>query len=241
MMPMHKKFVHVHQRSRQSGLTLIEVMIAVSILAVMTTLVWGSFQDTFHTKTVIEANGARYHTVRVAIERITRELEMAFLSQNDDTTQAERRTFFVGKRNTEVDELRFSMLGHQRLYSDANEADTSQVLYYGVRDRDDPRVTNLMRRETRRLSNLKLEDASGEADMLCDNVVRMQVDYWDGRDKAWRDTWSTRSADGQPDRLPSKVKVTLVVVDERGQEVPFQSEVRLPMQEPLDSSRVRSR
>lgn len=219
---------------RQHGLTLVETLIAVSIMAVVTTLVWGSFNDTFHAKTTVEANAARYHTVRLALERMAREISMAFLSQNEDTAQQERRTFFFGKRQSDIDELRFSMMGHQRRHADANEADTAQVLYFGKRDRGNSRINNLMRRETRRLSNVRPMDAPGETDLLCDDVIRMQVDYWDARDKQWRDGWSTLSADGQPDRLPTKVKITLVVRDERGIEIPFQTEVKLLMQEPLN-------
>jgi hypothetical protein len=42
----------------------------------------------------------------------------------------------MGKRKSDIDELRFSMMGHQRLYANANEADTSQVSYYGASDRE---------------------------------------------------------------------------------------------------------
>jgi hypothetical protein len=81
---------------------------------------------------------------------------------------------------------------------------------------------------------MKMEQAAGQTDILCDDVVRLQFDYWDGRDKQWREEWSTLSADGQPDRLPSRVKITLTVRDERDIEVPFVTEVRIPMQEPLN-------
>ncbi len=219
---------------RARGFTLIEVMVAVSILAVVSALVWASFRQTYDTKTRIEANGSRYHTVRLALERLSREISMAYLSQNEDTNQQERRTFFVGKRHGDIDEVRFSMFGHQRLYADANEADTSQVVWYGARDRDNSYQNNLMRRETRRLQNVKPELAAGESDIVCDDIVRFRIDYWDARDKVWRDEWSTVAADGQPDRLPAKVRITLSVYDERHVEIPFQTEVRLPIQEPLN-------
>lgn len=209
-------------------------MVAVSIVAMVTTLVWSSFRQTFRTKSAIEAQAGRYRTVRIALERLARDVSMAYLSQNEDTSQPERRTFFVGRRHNDVDELRFSHFGHQRLYQDANECDTAQVLYYGVHDRSDSRKLNLVRRETRRLSNLKPEDAPGESALVCDDVVRLQFDYWDARDKQWRDEWVTTSADGQPDRLPARVRVLLKVRDERGREVPFTTEVRVSMQEPLN-------
>ncbi|MDB4970126.1 MAG: putative ral secretion pathway protein [Myxococcales bacterium] len=221
--------------TRARGFTLIEVMVAVAILAIVTTLTWGSFKQTFSTKAQVEAQAGRYRTVRLALDRLARELSMAYISQNEDTSQPERRTRFVGKRRSDVDEIMFSYLGHQRLYQDANEADTALVGYYSARDRDDSRKTNLMRRETRRLSNYKIDEQPGEADIVCDDVIRLKLDYWDARDKQWREEWVTTAADGQPDRLPSKVRITLTVRDERGKEVPFQTEVRLVMLEPLNN------
>ena len=217
------------------GFTLIEVMIAASILAVVMVLTWGSLKDTFNTKQTIEAQAGRYRTVRIALERKARELMMAYVSQNEDTLQPERRTRFVGRRHSDIDEITFSYFGHQRLYQDANECDTALVGYYGARDRDDSRKTNLMRRETRRLSYYKLDEQPGEADIACDDVIRLKLDYYDGLKKEWREDWNTTSADGQPDKLPFKIRITLTVRDERGQEVPFQTEVHVAMQEPLNN------
>lgn len=219
---------------RRRGFTLVEIMLAVSILAIITALTWGSFQQTFKAKQIVESNAVRYHTVRLTLERMARELTMAYLSGNEDTFQQERRTFFQGRRKSDIDELRFSYFGHQRLYANANECDTAQVMYYGARDRVDNSRINLMRRETRRLANIKPEVAAGSSEILCDNVVRLQLDYWDVRDKTWREEWVTTDAAGQPDRLPSKIKITLIVRDERGNEIPFSTEVRLPMQESLN-------
>ncbi len=200
------------------------------------TMVWSSsMKTTFRTKSAIESNSARYRTVRLALERISREISMAYLSQSEDTSLPERRTFFMGKKHGEFDELRFSYFGHQRLYADGHESDTAQVLYYTqTRDREHRGSINLMRRETRRLSNLKADDAPGETDVVCDDIVKLRLEYWDLRDKQWREEWVTTAADGQPDRLPSRVRITLTVHDERGKEVPFQTEARIAMQEPLN-------
>lgn len=220
---------------RRRGFTLIEVMVSVSILAIVTTLTWASFKQTFSTKSAIEAQAGRYRTVRLALDRLARELSMAYVSQNEDTSQAERRTRFQSKRNADIDTVTFSYFGHQRLYQDADEADTALVSYYAARDRDDGSKTNLMRRETRRLSNYKINEQAGESDVVCDDVVRLKLDFWDARDKVWREQWNTTSADGQPDRLPAKIRITLTVRDERGKEVPFQTEARLAMSEPLNN------
>ncbi len=218
---------------RARGFTLIEVMVAVAIVAMVTTMVAASFRQTIRTKNAVEAQAGRYRTVRIALDRISREISQAYLSQHEDTSQPERRTMFVAKKRSDVDEVRFSFFGHQRLYQDANEADTAQVQYYGGRDPYDSRKTNLLRRETRRLQNLKIEEQNNEVAIACDDVVRFKLDFYDAREKVWREDWNTTTADGQPDRLPSKIRITLTVQDERGQEVPFQTQVRVAMQEPL--------
>jgi len=232
---MCRRTINMMRAHNKRGFTLIEVMVAVSILAIVTTLTWASFKQTFATKSAIEAQAGRYRTVRLALERMARELSMVYVSQNEDTSQPERRTRLVGKHHGDIDEVLFSYFGHQRLYADANEADTALVYYYAGRDRDDSRKTNLMRRETRRLSYLKVDEQAGEADIVCDDVIKLKLDYYDKRDKVWRDEWVTTSLDGQPDRLPSKIRITLTVRDERGKEVPFQTEVRVAMSEPLNN------
>jgi general secretion pathway protein J len=213
---------------------LIEVMVAVVILAMVSTVVWSSFRDTTTTKKNVEAQAVRYRTVRLALDRMAREIAMAFLSQNEDTAQPERRTRFVGKKRNGIDELVFSYFGHQRLYEDTAESDTAVVSYTNEPDRERRNVINLMRRESRRLGYFKPEELPGQYDILCDDITKLKLDYWDSRDKQWREEWNTTSADGQIDRLPSKVRITLAVRDERGKEVNFQTQTRIAMQEPLN-------
>ena len=68
--------------SRQRGFTLIEVMIAVSIAAIIGALTAGSFQRTYMAKELIESQDARYSAVRLAMTRMSREISMAFLSES---------------------------------------------------------------------------------------------------------------------------------------------------------------
>jgi prepilin-type N-terminal cleavage/methylation domain-containing protein len=60
-----------------NGFTLIEVMLALAILGFITTIMWGSFSQTANNKKAIEAAQERLHTVRVALLRMAREIEMA--------------------------------------------------------------------------------------------------------------------------------------------------------------------
>ena len=135
----------------------------------------------------------------------------------------------------EVDELRFSYFGHQRLYADSREADTAALSYFGLRDRKTNKLS-LMRRETRRLQADRLEAVAGETDLLCDDVVRLELSYYDHIKKEWVDSWRTSQADGTPNRLPTRVRVRLIIRDDQGEELAFLTESRLGMFQALDTS-----
>ena len=75
------------------------------------------------------------------------------------------------------------------------------------------------------------------AEVLCDDVVRLELSYYHPDRKEWLDNWRTSQADGFPDRLPSRVRVKLVVHDDSGQDLAFASEVRIAMFQALDFSK----
>jgi general secretion pathway protein J len=221
------------RRRVQAGFTLIEVMLALAILAFITTIMWGSFSQTATDKRAIEAAQDRLHTVRVALTRMAREIEMAYLSGAENTALVERRTFFVGSAHGDVDDLSFSTFAHQRLRGGLAEGDTSVVRYYGERDPDDRRVLNLMRRETRRLQAEDPKTIPGEAYVLCPDVAKVKFAYYDHKKKEWSTDWTTMDASGAQ-YLPTHVRIMLTVLDERGQEVTYSTEARIQVTDKVD-------
>ncbi|MES1165127.1 MAG: prepilin-type N-terminal cleavage/methylation domain-containing protein [Verrucomicrobiota bacterium] len=225
-------------RSARAGFTLIEVMLALAILSFVTALMWGSFSQTVTNKKAIEAAQGRTHTVRVALTRMAREIEMAYLSGSENTALSNRRTFLVGSSHSDVDELQFSSFAHQRLRSGLAEGDTALISYFGERDPDDRRVLNLMRRETRRLQAEAPSELAGETYVLCPDVARVKFSYYDHKLKEWVNDWSTLNASG-PQYLPTHVRITLTVIDERGQEISYTTDARIQMTEKVDYRPVR--
>lgn len=222
-----------------AGFTLLEILLALAILAFITTTLWGAFSQTNQIKRRIEAAQDRMHTVRIALMRMTREIEMAFLSDSEMIGSQERRTMFIGSSRADIDELRFSWFGRQRLRADAVDADTSVVLYYGQPDPERPGVLNLMRRETRRLVAQDPLTVPGEAYLLCDHVVSLNFSYYDYKNREWKEEWDTMGATGLQ-YLPTHVRISLTVSDERGREVTFVSAARIQMTERVAYRPVRS-
>jgi general secretion pathway protein J len=216
--------------SRSSGFTLIEVMLALAIMTFVTALMWGSFSQTARVKKRMEDAQERTHTIRVALMRMTREVEMAFLSEAEKPGVEEKRTMFVGTSHADLDELRFSWFGHQRMRADRPEADTAVVSYFSEPDPEDRMVTNLMRRETRRLETKDPTKISGETYVLCPAVASVKFSYYDYKKKEWKEEWNTMGADGLQ-YLPTQVRISLTVIDERGQAATFTSTARLQVTE----------
>jgi general secretion pathway protein J len=218
------------RRRADGGFTLLEVMLALAVLGFITTIMWGSFSQTVTNKRAIEAAQDRLHTVRVALMRMTREIEMAYLSDSENTMGVNRRTFLTSTPRSDVDELTFSSFAHQRLRAGVPEGDTSLITYFGQRDPDDRKVVNLMRRETRRLQAEDPNAITGESYVLCPDVARVKFAFWDHKLKEWQNDWSTLKASGTP-YLPAHIRITLTVIDERGQEVTYSTDARINMTE----------
>jgi general secretion pathway protein J len=201
-----------------------------AILAFITTIMWGSFSQTATNKRALEAAQERTHTARVALMRMARELEMAYTA-SETSPGAYTRTFMTSSSQATVDELSFSTFAHQRLRGGLAESDTAVVTYYGARDPDNPRITNLMRRETRRLQADDPKTLAGEAYILCPDVARVKFAFYDFKKKEWENEWNTHTVGAE--YLPSHVRITLVVIDERGQEVTYSTDARIRMTERL--------
>lgn len=217
----------------QRGFTLIEIMLALALMAFVTSLLWGTFSQTAKIKKRLETAQDRTHTVRVALMRMTREIEMAFRAASDSMGTQERRTMFSGTAHNDFDELRFSWFGHQRMRADAPEGDTSLVTYLSMPDPEDSTVTNLMRRETKRLEAKDPKLMSAETYILCPAVSRLKFAYYDYKQKDWREEWDTTKADGQT-YMPTQVRISLTVLDERGMPITFTSIARLHVMETVD-------
>jgi general secretion pathway protein J len=221
---------------REGGFTLIELLIVIAILGGMMVLAYASIHQVVKTSKLMRRSFERSREARVLLSRITRDLSMAYVLGNEDRTKLLPRTYFVGESAGEVDSLTFSALAHVRLYAESNEGDQSVIAYYGAADETDRSRTNIVRRETRRLENEKLEDIPGEADVIFTDVERFKVEYFkivaDQAIAEWTDSWDSQNDDGgTKDRLPDRVRVTLVYKDDDGKETTLITQTRIYIQE----------
>jgi len=213
------------------GFTLLEVILAVAVLAVVGTMVYGGFSQTALNKARVEEDVEHSRIVHMALERMARELTMAFVSTHANPSLDLRvvETAFIGKNNGKDDRVDFTSFSHRRLYRNARESDQNEISYFVTQHPDDRDVQVLARREQNRID----EDPrrGGKSQILVENIEEFNLEYFDPLLSDWVQTWDTEDVLAQPNRLPTQIRILLSVKDprRRGETQTFGTRVTIPL------------
>jgi len=213
----------------KKGLTLIELMVAIAVLAFVSLSIGSAFSAITRSSEILEEDAENARSLRVAFSRLCRELGSAFISDRYDLRRYkdayERPTNFVGAK----DKLLFTTFAHQRLYQDAKESDQMLVEYQLKSSKDYPGKKDIVRRQKTVLSGRI--DEGGTETVFFENVERILFSYWDTLQKDWVEEWDTR----KPERkslLPSRVKIA-ITLNEDGVETTYVTQVQLTLTKEL--------
>ncbi len=227
------------KRRSVRGMTLIELLVAMAILAFISILVFASIDGMRRSREGVDRISARYREGRLAMARITRELQSAYLSSHvpiDDSLLVVK-TSFVGEPGSPAARLDFNSFSNRRLRADARESDQVEISYFGSQDPDKRDVTDLARRVSRPDADPR---KGGKVEVLATDIDLFDIKYLDPLSGQWRDEWDSTSVVGEKARLPLMVKVVLVLNgaarsrSESGQgKIRMVTKVALPIQDSL--------
>lgn len=210
---------------KQNGFTLIEVLVSIAILSFIMVALWSSTSQSLDAKERFERRDGIFHEGRVALRKISDDLNMAFIikapAERDKTTgvapttaeiatRPRPITFFIADDNGERDEIRFTSLSNLRLFRNAKESEQIKVRYYIAESEEDPGVLNLVRTYSPWLDDQNTVE--GITYILAENVREFNLEYYDLRKQEWVRTWDTAQLDWK-DRLPRAVRVMLSFPD----------------------------
>lgn len=231
-----RKQKRLRKRMTQVGMTLVEVMVAVAIFAMVTVIVFGGLSQTVRNKEALELTTDHSHTIRMTLERMVRELASAYVSVhvNPNAQLTTMRTVFHGRSEGRGSRLDFTSFSHRRLYRDAHESDQCELGYYMTRH---PEVSNrrvLVRREQRRPDGEPEE--GGEARIALEDVSQFELEYLDGTSYQWVESWDTNGT--EQNRLPAQVRIRLTVpaVTDRTREEVYVTRANVPITHALNFS-----
>jgi general secretion pathway protein J len=199
------------RKRRQRGFTLIEVLISIAILAAITSLLFGAFSALKRSKDGLSRVQDRQREGRLAMARITRELQSAYLSAHIPLNQAllVQKTIFKSERGSPADRLDFTAFANRRLDRDSHVSDQCELSYFGSPNPDGSGTTDLVRRVD---TELDLEPTKGgKVEVLATDIDLFDLQYLDATTGQWQENWDTTQTTGQPDRLPLQVRVILVL------------------------------
>lgn len=216
------------------GMTMIEVMVAVAVLAMVAVLIHGVISSLSHGRKSEDMRAERAHQGREAMQRMVRDLSGAYLSMHVPTIPAlqTERTAFVARNTSPYDRLDFTAFAHLRTERDTHESDQAEIGYFAAPDPDVPEKMDLVRREQTPIDYEPLK--GGTVNVVAEDIERFDVRFLDPMTGMWVETWDSQQVMGQPNRLPLEVEITLVLKGVGdGPPYSYSTKLFLPIQQPL--------
>ncbi len=219
---------------QQRAFSLLEVMVAVAIVAMVGVLIYGAFLGMSRSRTNMVQVADRHQQGRQAIDRMARELGAAFISAHEPLTQMQysRKTAFVGHDQASSDRVDFTAFANLRLARDSHESDQAEISYFATRDPDTGNL-DLVRRLSRYIDDDPTK--GGLVQVLAENISGFELKYMDSITGEWGETWDSTQPTAQLGRLPSQVWITLWMADgPGGAPIKFETKATLAIQLPLN-------
>ena len=211
MLPLSSSNLPQHRGIR--GFTLIEVLVAISLLAIVLTSVYGIFSSVNATKIRLDSDSAEYHLARVVFDRLGRELHGAYYRRGDQTT------LFRGGVNTQGESfLELTTTAVTPL--SATGTGIATVSYRLVADKESNHGSNVLLRgeHPRQSASLAVDDRMMR---LAPDIASLSLRFYS--EGNWHDEWDARQ-----DGLPQLVEVALVVGLDEQRQTPFTTTFDIP-------------
>jgi prepilin-type N-terminal cleavage/methylation domain-containing protein len=199
----------------QLGFTLLELLVAVSIMALMLAILYQTFGATIRATETANEESDIYQMAHLGFSIMTDELQSTFWSKDRPDT------FFVGS----ADSLRFTALSRHRYGEGVQGSELAALHYYLEVARADPgeepRLTLFHEEETNLFS---LSSASLQRTELVEMVHEFSLGYLVR--KSWIDSWDA----GERGKLPEAVDIRLTLKDRNDREHAFSTRIQIPIE-----------
>ena len=171
----------------EKGFTLIEVLLAVSLVAMMATLVFGSLYLTTSVIDSARSNSANEQIVRSTFRVMTDELSVG------ESNEAGPWMGINGQQDGQpADSVAFLTMGQFRGAESAQDTELVRIVY----TREGDRLLRFVRRNL-----YGLTDESVEQVELATKVKGFNVRYYDSKSNLWVDEWDGRARSDSPKAL----------------------------------------
>lgn len=173
--------------SSEGGFTLIEVLLAVSLVAMMATLVFGSLYVTTSAIDAARASSANEQIVRSTLRVMTDELSVGVSLPSGPWMGIN------GQQDGQpADSIAFLTMGQFRGAESTKDTELVRIVY----TREGERLLRFVRRNLYGLTDESIEQVE-----LASKVKAFNVRFYDGKTNLWVDEWDGRGRSGTPKAL----------------------------------------
>ena len=215
------------------GFTLLEILIAMFIFAVVLTTIFTSYTGTFRIIDETESQADIYAMARIVLARIQEDLESISFKEAKTSEPEEglpQSATFLGENNEingrDADSLRFLSRAHIIFDEKDENPGIARISYY-VSENEEGDDLVLYRSDTPELEEPSEEGTGGL--ILCDGLYSINVTYYDADDES-HEHWDASGTEFR-NQLPKMVSILLEFVNDESPEKPhkFMTSVALPM------------
>ncbi|MCD6137669.1 MAG: prepilin-type N-terminal cleavage/methylation domain-containing protein [Deltaproteobacteria bacterium] len=207
-----------------AGFTLLEILIAIFIFAAILSTIFTSYTGTFRVMENTESQANIYAMARIAMERMTQDLESACLPKEVKTHEpggGTSQTFqFVGEHNEiegrDADSLRFTSLAHLSFADEDKACGPAEISFY-VKENEEESSFVLYRTDTPVFRESPEKGTGGFE--LCNGLTSVKFTYYDS-DGQPHDSWDSTSNEFKGN-IPRRVSIMLQFVNTLHPEEPF--------------------
>ncbi len=154
------------------GFTLLELLIAIFIFAVVVSSVYGTYTTTFKVVANVESETEVHHRARIALERIAEDLESVY-QVSAGTMEGESQDIDSRRADT----LKFVTRAHLNLGSTDPDPKLATV-QYSVESDDETGLFRLYRADTLMTPDVVI-DPDEKGFLLCDTLWEVRFTYFD--------------------------------------------------------------
>ncbi len=212
------------------GFTLLEILIAMFIFAIVLSTIYTSYTGTFRIVNETESQADIYGMARIALERMHEDLESVYIPKDAKLPESDEDSTFVGE-DTEIkgrsaDSLRFISRAHLVFSEQEQASGTAEIAYYVEEDNEGEGFV-LYRSDTPAFEEMP-EVGTGRL-VLCDSLVSVNFNYYDDEGEV-HDNWDSTSEELE-DKIPQRVSIKLEFENSADPETPFSfmTSVALPL------------
>ncbi len=221
-----------------AAFTLLEIMIAIFIFAIVVTTIFGSFHYLYARPESLKQELQNYAMVKNCFDRMVADLESlkitpAIFYKPPDMDSDPDPYRLVGDgypaNDPDLGRLRFASKAHLPLGKDTREG-VAEIIYY-LQESENEDEGYLLRRSDQLPPFQPFEEKSGDP-LLCERVNRLSFVYIDEEDEE-REQWDSEE-DNYAYATPRIIRIqlellTAVEPDEEPRSLLFETQVRLPL------------